>query len=92
MQFFKNIDICTNCVLQEEKIDAIYSLDMDIIFSFMTAQWQTLRCHPAIKSGDCSRKKKKKKKKKDYTVNTTSGVRKHLHVQYTDTKLAKNSE
>lgn len=63
MQFFKNIDICTNCVLQEEKIDAIYSLDMDIIFSFMTAQWQTLRCHPAIKSGDCSRKKKKKKKK-----------------------------
>lgn len=35
MQFFKNIDICTNCVLQEEKIDAIYSLDMDIIFSFI---------------------------------------------------------
>lgn len=33
-----------------------------------------------------------KKEKKDYTVNTTSGVRKHLHVQYTDTKLAKNSE
>lgn len=63
MQFFKNIDICTNCVLQEEKIDAIYSLDMDIIFSFMTAQCLPLRCHPAIKSGDCSRKKKKKKKK-----------------------------
>lgn len=35
---------------------------------------------------------KKEKEKNYYTVNTTSGVRKHLHIQYTDTKLAKNSE
>lgn len=52
----------------------------------------------AIVLSSCNKKwrllqeEEKKRKKKDYTVNTTSGVRKHLHVQYTDTKLAKNSE
>lgn len=47
MQFFKNIDICTNCVLEEEKIDAIYSLDIDIIFSFI-AGWQRNGKHCAV--------------------------------------------
>lgn len=51
----------------------------------------------AIVLSSCNKKwrllqEEEKKEKKDYTVNTTSGVRKHLHVQYTDTKLAKNSE